>query len=257
MDAIILAGGKADQDDPLYTMTKGGYKSMLEIAGKPMVQWVLDALSGVDRIGHVVVIGLNSENTLRCTHPTIFLPDHGGIIQNIKAGAEALLEINPDPDARMLAISADVPSITPEVIEWTMDAVAKSDHDLYYCVVERDVMDARFPDSKRSFVPIKHHLVCGGDLNAVRVGEAARDHELVDMITASRKNVFKQASLIGFDTLFLLLIRQLSIAAAEKRIGKRLKFRGKVIINPYAEVAMDVDKPFQFEIMEKELIKRK
>ena len=32
MDAIILAGGRADQDDPLYPMTKGGYKSMLDIA---------------------------------------------------------------------------------------------------------------------------------------------------------------------------------------------------------------------------------
>ena len=44
MDAIVLAGGKST-DDPLSALTGGELKSMLPIAGKPMVQWVLDAIS--------------------------------------------------------------------------------------------------------------------------------------------------------------------------------------------------------------------
>jgi NDP-sugar pyrophosphorylase family protein len=44
MDAIVIAGGIPEPGDPLYEYTQGQPKALLDIAGKPMVQWVLDAL---------------------------------------------------------------------------------------------------------------------------------------------------------------------------------------------------------------------
>jgi hypothetical protein len=75
-------------------------------------------------------------------------------------------------------------------------------------------------------------------------------------ITNARKSPLKQAALIGFDTLFLLATRQLTLAGAESRIMKRLNITGRAIVCPYAEVGMDVDKPFQLEIMRRDLKKR-
>ena len=46
MNAIVTAGGIPQPGEPLYEVTQGGPKALLDIAGKPMVQWVLDALSG-------------------------------------------------------------------------------------------------------------------------------------------------------------------------------------------------------------------
>ena len=43
MDAIVIAGGIPQPEEPLYEYTQGIPKAMLNIAGKPMVQWVLDA----------------------------------------------------------------------------------------------------------------------------------------------------------------------------------------------------------------------
>ena len=62
--------------------------------------------------------------------------------------------------------------------------------------------------------------------------------------------------LIGFDTLFLLLFRKLTLDKAVEKIMKRLNITGKAIVCPYAEVGMDVDKPHQLEIMRKDLKKR-
>ena len=58
MDAVILAGSVPRQEDPLYLYTQGQAKAMIEIAGKPMIQWVLDALGGVNDIDYVLVVGL-------------------------------------------------------------------------------------------------------------------------------------------------------------------------------------------------------
>ena len=46
MHAIVTAGGAPTPKEPLYPLTRGDYKALLEIQGKAMIQWVLDALNG-------------------------------------------------------------------------------------------------------------------------------------------------------------------------------------------------------------------
>jgi NDP-sugar pyrophosphorylase family protein len=58
LDAIITAGGITLKDEPLFPLSGGGYKALLKIHDKPMVQWVLDAVSACQRIERVVVVGL-------------------------------------------------------------------------------------------------------------------------------------------------------------------------------------------------------
>lgn len=256
MDVIVIAGGTAGIDDLLHDAAKGGYKALIDIGGKPMVQWGLDALSGSSNIDHVVIVGLPEKTRLECEHPLTMLAGHGGIINNIKAGAKELLKIHPDPDAKVLALSADVPAITPEIVDWLVREVKKTDHDIYYSLIEKDVMETRFPGSKRSFIQLKDFEVCGGDFNAARLSVAAGDHPFIDELTKARKNPIKQAYMIGFGTLFLLLLRQLTLNNAISRICKRIKLTGRAILNPNAEVGMDVDKPFQLEIVRKELTGR-
>jgi GTP:adenosylcobinamide-phosphate guanylyltransferase len=256
MDVIILAGGKTDPKDPLFPVTHGEYKALLEIAGKPMIQWILDALNPSDKIDQVVIVGLAPDVSLESSHLLKILPDEGDIIDNLRASAEALIEQGKDPSGHALLISADIPTITSGVVDWMVEAVNASDHDIYYSVIERSVMEARFPESRRTYVRFKDIEACGGDLNAVRLGEAVSEHELVHQLTAARKNAMKQALLIGVGTLILLLTRQLTLNQAVSRICKRLKLDGKAVINPYAEAGMDIDKPFQLEIVRKDLMTR-
>ena len=59
MDAVITAGGIPSEKDPLYPYTQGKPKAMVDIAGKPMIQWILDALGNSKDVEHVVLIGLD------------------------------------------------------------------------------------------------------------------------------------------------------------------------------------------------------
>jgi hypothetical protein len=40
-------------------------------------------------------------------------------------------------------------------------------------------------------------------------------------------------------------------------VSKRLGLRGRAVVCPYAEIGMDVDKPFQLEIMRADLSRSK
>jgi hypothetical protein len=54
----------------------------------------------------------------------------------------------------------------------------------------------------------------------------------------------------------LLLIRQMTIEQAEKKVSQRIGLKGKVLRCPYAEVGMDIDKPHQLEILQADLENR-
>ena len=58
MDAVVLAGGIPREGEPLYPVSQGCPKSLLKVAGKPMVQWVLDALAAAKHVRRIFVVGL-------------------------------------------------------------------------------------------------------------------------------------------------------------------------------------------------------
>jgi hypothetical protein len=117
-------------------------------------------------------------------------------------------------------------------------------------------MEERFPNSNRSYTRLKDVEVCGGDLNMIRASTVKTNDELWNRILAARKNVFKQAALLGYGNLFLLLSRQVTIEGAVKRVTKRMDITGTAVVSPYAELGMDIDKPHQLEILREDL-KRK
>lgn len=255
MDAIITAGGIPKPEDPLFEYTQGQSKAMLEIADKPMVQWVLDAVSGSGKIEHIVIVGLEPDSGVVCEKPLQFIPNQGGMIDNIRTGIAKVVEINPDSELVML-VSSDIPALTTEMIDWVIDTALETEDDFYYNLIPRDVMEKRYPGSNRSFVKLKDVEVCGGDLNVVRVSATYGNDDLWNKLVSARKNAFKQAALFGFTTLILMLMRRLSLQDAVPRVEKQLGIRGRAILCPYAELAMDVDKPHQFEILRADLEKQ-
>ena len=96
-DALVTAGGVPQPGDSLYEFSQGRSKALIDVAGKPMVQWVLDALSGAKRIGRVVIVGLDESAGLSCKKPISYLPNQGGMLDNIRGGAHKIAELNPRP----------------------------------------------------------------------------------------------------------------------------------------------------------------
>ena len=255
MDVILTAGGIPLPEEPLYDATQGNPKALVDVAGKPMVQWVLDALSDASDVDNVVIVGLTKKSGLQCGKKMYFVSNQGKMVENLQAGARKVLEVNGNAEY-VLIVSSDIPGITGEMVDWVVKTELEQKVDIIYNVIPREVMEKRYPGSKRTWTRLKDLEVCGGDMNAGRISLITDDDTAMwERITNSRKNPLKQAALIGFGTAFLLLTGKLSLQDAETRVMKRMNITGKAIVCPYAEVGMDVDKPHQLEIMRADLKK--
>lgn len=252
MDIVLLAGGGVHPEDLLYSYTKGKPKAFIDVAGQPMIQWVLDALNGAASVDNIFLVGLDDSRELSCQKPLHLIPNQEGLMGNIKAGAEMLQELNPEAEYFLLS-SSDIPAITPEMVEWVIETAKESDHDVYFNVVERSAMEKRFPGANRTFAKLKGIEVCGADLSVLRLKMVTHNEELWTQLIASRKSVFKQAALIGLDTILMVLLRLTNLEETAQQLSRRVGINARAIISPYAELAMDVDKPHQLEILIKDL----
>ncbi len=257
MEALILAGGHPGPDDPLYPYTQGQPKALLDLAGKPMLQWVLDAVNASQAVTGLRIFGVDPDaHPWAIAKPAHFYPDQGSMLKNILRG---LADIGQQaaPDEPVLLISGDVPTITGEVLDWVAsNADRYPDLDVVYHVVERRVMEARFPGARRTYLRLKDVEVCGGDVNLVRVRAGQRDDDLWERIVASRKSPLKQAALLGWRVLLGVLFRQLTLEQAVALASQRMRLAGTAVLSPYAELAMDVDKPEHLELVRRDLAAR-
>lgn len=252
MHVIIMAGGRAGLEDPLYTMTGVANKAFLPIAGKLMIQYVVDALAGSPEVEGFVIVGLTPEENPDLGVPVVYTPARDSLFDNVVAGFEKLWQVN--PDARLAILStADIPILTTDVVNWFIQTCAETDHDIYYTIVERSVMERRFPQAGRTFVPLRDGAYCGGDILMVHTDLVHSNQVLIDQLMDARKSFWKQVRLVGLGFLIRFALRRLTVADAERRVSKVLNVRGRAVITPFAEMGMDVDKPHQLEIVRAEL----
>ena len=255
MDAIVTAGGIPQPEDPLYSYSHGDSKALIDVAGKPMVQWVLDALSDAKNVDNVIVIGLSPKSGLTCKKPMHFISNQGRMLANIVAGVNKALELNKKTQYVLVA-SSDIPTVKAEHVDWLIDTCMETKDDLYYGICPREVMETRFPDSRRTYTHLKDMDVCGADMNLTHVRMATEHLDIWESLIGSRKSPLKQASIIGLGTLLALFTRRLTIEDAVKRVCDRIGIKGRAIIWEHAEPCMDVDKPHQLELLRADLAKQ-
>ncbi|MBK7450153.1 MAG: NTP transferase domain-containing protein [Anaerolineales bacterium] len=62
MNAIVLAGASCN---PMSRCrySQGGSKALIDVAGKPMVQWIVDALAESKSVDQIIIIGLSQKES--------------------------------------------------------------------------------------------------------------------------------------------------------------------------------------------------
>jgi molybdopterin-guanine dinucleotide biosynthesis protein A len=253
IDALVLAGGIPSEGQPLYPLTRGQPKALLLVAGKPMAQWVLDALAASTQVRRAVVVGL--DGGLRFPRELAYVPNHGSMLDNVHAGAQKILELDPGA-GHLLVLSSDIPSVQGVHIDWVIARALTEPADFSYCVIEQQAMEGLFPGCRRTFFRFRDQVVCGGDMAFISTRLFSMDAGVWQRLTAARKSRWRTAAIIGLDVLALFLVNRLSIDEAVRRASRRLHVSGRAIRCPYPEIGMDVDKPFQLGLVE-DLVRRR
>ncbi len=252
MDAIVTAGGVPLPGDPLYVYSNGNSKALIDISGKPMVQWVLDALGESKKVDNVIVIGLSPKSGLTCKKPLHYISNQGRMLANIVTGVNKSLELN-KKNEYVLIVSSDIPAIKGDMVDWLINTSMETKDDLYYGVCPREVMETRYPTSKRTYTKLKEMELCGADINVIHVSMTTDHLDTWEQLIGNRKSPLRQAAVIGWDTLFQLATRQFTLQGLVERASQRIGIKGRAIVWDKAEPCMDVDKPHQLELMREDV----
>jgi GTP:adenosylcobinamide-phosphate guanylyltransferase len=252
IDCILMAGGVPQEEDLLYAYTQGQPKALLDVAGKPMAQWVLDALTDAPSVREIVVVGPVAAAALTSPKIIHYLPDQGSMLKNILGGIDWVLARYPITP-QVLISSADIPLLTGAMVERLLARTTDPAVDIYHTMVSRERMEQRFPDSRRSYVHFSDGGFASGDIHVAAPHIGHQHRALWNDLLDSRKSAFKQAARLGPAFFAKFVTRRLSLAEAERYALDKFGLTLRALPVDDAEMGMDADKPFQLEICRREL----
>lgn len=247
VDAVVLAGGDGGVIDPAVRI-----KGLVPIAGKPMVEWVVDALIAAETIGDIAVVVPTAENlgTWADKADKIVVSD-GRFIDNCLAGVDSFRN-----DRSVLIATGNLPALTAEAID---DFVARSrarGADFSYPLVRKSDVLEQFPGSERTFVRISGGPVTGGNMAIITPAMAVQAADIGQRFFDTRKSPLAMARVVGFPFLVKMALGTLDPAAVEVKLSDLFGGTCAAIYTPHASIAADVDKPLDVVVAERILFER-
>ena len=249
-DILVLAGG--DAPEGLEQFTKYNTKATLDLCGRLMIEYVVDALKEAPGAGRILVVG-NPDPLESVLGDRVWkvAPPGDTMLENLQKGVDAF------PDSEWLLVaSCDIPLITGDMVGRFAQACERSSGDIFATIIKKETFDAAYPTTKRTYGHFKEGKLTGGNIFMLKPPALLQNwHHIQDAI-AARKSVLRLASLIGFWSIILFITRQLRIAQAEARVQHILGVEARTIPCRDAEIGVDVDKVVDYELVKSVLEKK-
>jgi GTP:adenosylcobinamide-phosphate guanylyltransferase len=153
-----------------------------------------------------------------------------------------------------LLVTADHALLTPEMVESFIAGAAGAD--VAFAMVERRTVEAVWPETKRTWIKTRGGQYSGANLFALASPKAERALAFWSGIERDRKKALRLLAFLGPLILVRALTRTITLDGAVTRLGRRLGLKAKAVVLPFAEAAIDVDKPEDLELVERILARR-
>ncbi len=235
MDAVILAGGKCPAD--VCEATGVQYRAALPIAGKAMVEWVIESVRATANT-KIIVVGYEAPG---CE----FAKSGNNFVDSLRSGMERVTS-----DTFLLA-AADLPFLKPDSLK---DFISKTDPAiaLNYPIIPLLACERQFPGMKRTTIKIREGRFTGGNVALANTELMRKIFPVLEKAYENRKRPLKLAMQVGATTLIRVALGQavsysLPIRTLEKSIGKFLGAPVRAIITERAEIGADVDSLQQYQ----------
>src|SRR5579875_2762333 len=227
-DAVVLAGGPPDPAIAGAMVPK----AFALLAGRPMVDYVLDALRGAGPIGRVVLVVADPLPVRLAGGVDALVAERGSLLENVAAGLEAT-----GGGGAVLVVAADLPLLTPQAVAAFLEAAGRIEGEAWYAVVRREDVTGAFPDVRKTFVRLREGTFTGGSV--VLIGPAAfrRARPAIERAMRARK-------------------RPGTIAELERRAEAIAGIRARAVLCPHPELAIDVDRRETLDVLEARFLRR-
>lgn len=245
-NAIVLGGG-----DGLPVTGESGPKGFVKILGKPMVEWVIEALIQARSINKIALVIPSDEllsDELRAKIDYVVISD-GTFKENIMAGIEAV-----GTDLHFAGVTGDIPALTPEAVDDLVVRTFRSGADYGYPLISEADLDEQFPGSVRTYVKIKGGKMTGGNMMVASPKSIGNIQALIDDFFDTRKSPTSMARVLGPKFVLKLASGKLDPVDVAGVLGKMLDAPCVAVTTNHASLGADVDKPVDKEVIERALL---
>lgn len=250
VDAVVLAG--AMNQGPLREESDAEYEALIDIGGRPIVDYVVKALLGSQYVDQVVVVGPDLLEVLFKDQRITVTPHGASLAENIKLGLAHLSQSR----KKVLLATADIPLLTVEAVDDFLRRCEQEEAAIYYPIVSKETNESAYPGVKRTYVRLREGVYTGGNLVLLSPEVVERSYAILEKAIAMRKKPAQLARLLGFKFILKLMLHRLTIPEIERQAERILGFKGVAICSPYPDIGIDVDKPSDLELVRRALLEQ-
>jgi GTP:adenosylcobinamide-phosphate guanylyltransferase len=239
---VILAAGRG-ADDPMAKAFGVAHKCTIDIAGKPMLHWVLEALRQTTIIKPYVIV-IDDVSVVAAT------VDVDIISAENSAPASAIAAINHVGQFPVLITTGDHPLLTPAMINHMLQDAEVSEADVLVGLATAETINASYPETKRTYFKLGGTRVSGCNLFVVKSRAGMKLLESWQHLERNRKQPWKLVAAFGVLPILWFALGMLTPERAFGHISRKLGITVVPTFLPYAEAAIDVDKPSDHALAE-------
>lgn len=251
----MLAGSRGPTD-PVAKAKGLPHKALVPVLGVPMLLRVVRSLLAGGQIRHITLCldqalndhGLGAELDALITDGSVEIAEPQASPSASVAHLVDQWQARPDVWP-LLITTADHPLLTPAMIEHFSNE-ASEDTDFALALATASTIKRDYPDAIRTFYRFSGEGYSGCNLFMLCRPEARAFVVFWQKMERYRKRPWRLVASIGPLLLIRFLLRQLTIEAALNHLSSRIGARAKAVIMPFAEAAIDVDKPSDLTLTE-------
>ena len=234
---LILAGQRAGVTDPLCDAAGVSHKAEIPVAGVPMLQRVVSALRDAELPEPFFVSGYAGSDL---TH----VPSGDGPADSVLLGLKAVDQYP------CLVTTCDHALLTPEMVHSFIAGAEAAGTDICVGLASETVIRGNYPETKRTYLRFSDVAVSGCNLFYVANADGLKAIAFWQSVQHLRKRPLKLARKVGVGIGIKFAAGRLSLDGAFEYAADRIGITAAPVLLPFAEAAIDVDKPSDLALVE-------
>ena len=234
---LILAGQREGVIDPLCDAAGVSHKAEIPVAGTPMLDRVIAALTDSGLGEKLYISGYSGSNLKQVTSGK-------GPADSV---ALALAEIDQYP---CLITTCDHALLSAAMVENFVSGAKAAGTDICVGMATQSVIQAEYPETKRTYLRFSDEAVSGCNLFYIANAEGLKAIAFWQSVQHLRKNPLKLARKVGVVIGLKYAAGRLTLRGAFDYAADRIGITASPVLLPFAEAAIDVDKPSDLELVE-------
>jgi GTP:adenosylcobinamide-phosphate guanylyltransferase len=250
-NVLVLAAGRGP-DDPMAKAYGVTNKCLIPVAGLPMLARAIAALEDSGAVTRPVVV------TEAMAATAALLGERARLVAPARSAPASVLAAlaRGDCELPLLVTTGDHALLTAGMVGHFLTEAEASGADFCVGLATAETILAAYPDTRRTFFRLGPDRVSGCNLFAIRDPRGLAILERWQYLEQLRKKPWRLVAVLGIAPLLAFLTGRLTLAKVFAMASARLGMTAAPVFMPFAEAAIDVDKPADKDLAERILAAR-